>query len=102
MRFDCACLKTNELQHHGVKGMKWGQRKDGLLRQPQHSNLRFRTSEYDYDDSPGKTGKYTSYGRAVQKAKDEGRYIDNDYDARRNLNLTSDQRSALARGEKSP
>lgn len=51
---------------------------------------------------PEKTGKYTSYGRAVQKAKDEGRYIDNDYDARRNLNLTSDQRSALARGEKSP
>ena len=46
------CTRTNELQHHGIKGMKWGRRRyqnaDGSLTAAGKKRYGYGESDYDY------------------------------------------------------
>lgn len=89
-------MYSNTLKHYGVVGMKWGVRKD-KYRYGKHGRVGFRTDTDDYDDGDYSVGRHTPTGQAVRKAKEEGRYIDNNYDKNP---LSAAERLALQNGER--
>ena len=83
------CTRTNELQHHGIKGMKWGRRRyqnaDGSLTAAGKKRYGYGESDYDYgkDIVGGVKVKRTSkgssvedYQNAIKKTKSVGEGVD--------------------------
>ena len=63
--------KTNELNHHGIKGMKWGirryQNKDGSLTDAGKKRLVSRVERADKNDNPDKVARLTNKAFANYK-----------------------------------
>lgn len=75
------CTRVGELEHHGIKGMKWGRR---LYQNPDGSltpagKLRYGSAK-DYEEMSGKVSKADSFiktAKKYQEDKDHKEYEDN-------------------------
>ena len=75
------CTRTGELQHHGIKGMKWGRRRfqnvDGSLTPAGVKRYRDEAENIERQLNGRKSASADDYQNAIKKTKAAGEAIDN-------------------------
>lgn len=88
------CVRTNELQHHGIKGMKWGKRRfqnaDGTL--TPLGRFRYGKAETkDYEELQGKVEKASGFVKTAQKYQSEKDHKDYEEKIKTDLKNMTDE-----------
>ena len=87
------CVRTYELQHHGIKGMKWGKRRfqnaDGTLTSLGRFRYGKATTE-DYTELHGKVEKASGFVKSAQKYQKEKEHKEYEEKIKTDLSKMSD------------
>ena len=89
------CVRSNDLQHHGIKGMKWGRRRfqndDGTL--TPLGRFRYgKATTKDYEELHGKVEKAGGLVKAAQKYQSDKDHKDYEEKIKTDLkNMTDDE-----------
>ena len=88
------CIRTGELQHHGIKGMKWGKRRfqnaDGTLTSLGRFRYGKATTE-DYTELHGKVEKASGFVKSAQKYQSDKDHKDYEEKIKTDLKNMTDE-----------